>query len=230
MFEIPLPGCRAEPLASYLKSLAILRLLSEQKARDTRGFWRNGIFHVQSVFDSQDLVKFFVEQYVPTPMVAPWNGGSGFYEGDATEGIDAIRASTESRFADYRQTVESILQWPEMPQRKPTLEAMIKLMTKVVGTKPGKANDAVRERMQQVEGAAAKLPSSDHALADTIEHLHSGSRLPKTASKKELAKAALVKDLLQRAKKLYTDVKKVYRADKKAELVQACRDRLGDRS
>lgn len=230
MYEIPLPGCRAEPLASYLKSLAILRLLSEQKARDTRGFWRNGIFNLQSAFDSQDLVKFFVEEYVPTPMVSPWNGGSGFSEGDATEGMDAIRASTESRFADYRQTIESIFQWPEMPPRNPTLETMITQMKNVVGNKPGKANDAARKLIQQVEGAAAKLLSREQASVQTIDQLQNLSRPAKTAAKNKLLVASLAKDLLKPAKKLYTEVKKQHRAGGKAELVQACRDRLGDRA
>ena len=116
-----------------------------------------------------------------------------------------------------------------MPQGSPTLAGMIALLKTAVGEKPGKANDAIRELIQKAEGAAAKLPTSDHVLADTIEQLQSRSRPATTASKKEVVTAGQAKALLQHAKKLRTYVKKLHRAAGKAELVQACRDRLGDR-
>jgi len=61
-----------------------------------------------------DLIRFFLDEYIPTPVVAPWNGGSGFYDKDAKDGIDSIIGSNESRLADYRDTIREILRWPEM--------------------------------------------------------------------------------------------------------------------
>lgn len=48
---------------------------------------------------------FFRNEYAPTPLVSPWNGGSGFFPKDNTEAIDAITASEASRFAPYRTLI-----------------------------------------------------------------------------------------------------------------------------
>jgi CRISPR-associated protein Csx17 len=37
--DLELRGCTPEPLMSYLKALGILRLVSEQKDNNTRGWW-----------------------------------------------------------------------------------------------------------------------------------------------------------------------------------------------
>jgi CRISPR-associated protein Csx17 len=49
---------------------------------------------------------FFLEGYRPTPVVAPWNGGSGFYPNDRKDAIEAISSSCIDRFASYRSTVK----------------------------------------------------------------------------------------------------------------------------
>ncbi|MBZ0115438.1 MAG: type I-U CRISPR-associated protein Csx17, partial [Sandaracinaceae bacterium] len=43
--------------------------------------------------------------YRPTPIVAPWNGGSGFYPKDNRTAIDAIAGSTAPRLASYRNAI-----------------------------------------------------------------------------------------------------------------------------
>jgi len=96
--EVVLAGCTLEPMAAYLKAIAILRLVSEQAEPTARGYWRGRAFCLESEMDREGLERFFLEQYCPTPIVAPWNGGSGFSEGDRREGIDSIVASTSPRF------------------------------------------------------------------------------------------------------------------------------------
>src|SRR5260370_42561854 len=63
----------------YLKALGVLRLVSEQKDGEARGYWRDGIFVLEATLDPNGLLTFFLQQYSPTPLLAPWNGGSGFY-------------------------------------------------------------------------------------------------------------------------------------------------------
>jgi CRISPR-associated protein Csx17 len=101
-----LEGCRPEPLAHYLKALGILRLVSEQVDSDTRGWWADDVFWLRTKLSREELGKFFFEDYQPTPIVAPWNGGSGFYPNDRKDAIEAIFSSRVDRFAGYRATVK----------------------------------------------------------------------------------------------------------------------------
>jgi CRISPR-associated protein Csx17 len=79
MPELMLQGCTPEPLMSYLKALGILRLVAEQADPEACGAWRAGTFVLSTKLDETALMKFFLEAYQPTPMLAPWNGGCGFY-------------------------------------------------------------------------------------------------------------------------------------------------------
>lgn len=131
-YEHALRGCTPTPLASYLKSLAVLRLVAEQAGdADATGFWRGDAFVLRTRLAEGELLRFFLEAYKPTPLVAPWNGGSGFYfqEGklkekdpvtgkrlktgvrnqptEATRIVSEIEASTAKRLAAYRSAIAS---------------------------------------------------------------------------------------------------------------------------
>lgn len=130
--DIPLPGCTPEPLMSYLKALGILRLVSEQKDGEARGWWQNDVFWLRSPALCENtttaagqetarsaLSKFFLEKYAPTPIVAPWNAGSGFYlkwdekkttfkRRDATAALSRIESSTSKRCQSYRDQIQGI--------------------------------------------------------------------------------------------------------------------------
>lgn len=103
--DVILGGCTPEPLAHYLKALGALRVVAEQVDPAARGAWRGDRFVLRSSLDADGLVDFFARRYAPTPIVAPWNGGSGFFAGDQRAGIDAIRGSGSERLAAYRQTI-----------------------------------------------------------------------------------------------------------------------------
>ena len=79
MAEIQLTGCPFQPMSAYLKALAIFRLVAEQADTNARAFWDNEYFVLVSKLEKPDLVDFFLNRYRPTPVLAPWNGGSGFY-------------------------------------------------------------------------------------------------------------------------------------------------------
>ncbi|MEJ7594387.1 MAG: type I-U CRISPR-associated protein Csx17 [Planctomycetaceae bacterium] len=98
-------GCRPSPLAHYLKALGVLRLVSEQVDSKARGWWQDDVFHLATKLDAQQLEEFFLTSYAPTPMLTPWNGGSGFYPKDNKTGLEAIENSTAERFAAYRSAL-----------------------------------------------------------------------------------------------------------------------------
>jgi CRISPR-associated protein Csx17 len=103
--RLTLAGCTATPFGGYLKALGILRLVSEQADKQARGWWVGEVFTIESSLNEEDLAAFFIERYAPTPILAPWNGGSGFYPKDNKEGIDAIAGSIHDRFAGYRDSI-----------------------------------------------------------------------------------------------------------------------------
>ncbi len=123
-----LAGCSPTPLARYLKSLAVLRLVSEQKDATARGFFRDDVFHLVTELDEAALVRFFVDEYAPTPIVTPWNGGSGFYPKDSKTGIDAIEASTVPRLAPYRSTLAAVRSIVGARKEAPKNEAKLELL------------------------------------------------------------------------------------------------------
>ena len=105
---LELAGCSPEPLMSYLKAMGVLRLIAEQKDPTARGSWdASTTFILHSLLDREKLLAFFMEEYQPTPIVAPWNGGSGFYPKDNQQAIDSILRSDNPRLQPYRQAIAS---------------------------------------------------------------------------------------------------------------------------
>lgn len=85
--EHQLPGCTPTPLASYLKALAVLRLVAEAGADgggdpNATGFWRDDVFMLRTRLTKEELRAFFLDRYRPTPLLSPWNGRAGFLEGE----------------------------------------------------------------------------------------------------------------------------------------------------
>lgn len=114
MPDLKLEGCTAAPFGSYLKSLGVLRLVGEQADPAAQGWWDGDAFNLRSKLSREDLVQFFLDCYKPTPIVAPWNGGSGFYAKDNKEGLKAIAGTSDARFAVYRNTIAICQEFPEV--------------------------------------------------------------------------------------------------------------------
>lgn len=135
VLDVKLTGCRPEPLASYLKALGVLRLVAEQKDHNAAGYWRGDHFVLRSSLSADALVAFFENEWRPTPIVAPWNGGSGFtgvedseededsndddesgaQDFDADSPIAWARQCTDERLTTVRAVVEGIYAWPDLP-------------------------------------------------------------------------------------------------------------------
>jgi len=107
---IKIEGCAPVPLAYYLKALGILRIVSEQFDPNVRGCWQNDRFvlFTEKQLDEKGLINFFLYDYKPTPIVAPWNGGSGFYPKDNKKGISPIENSNSPRFSEFKETIKLI--------------------------------------------------------------------------------------------------------------------------
>lgn len=108
MAEITLSGLHTEPLAQYLAALGVLRLVAEQVDPQATGHWQADTFVLDSALDEDGLVEFFANDYRPSPVLGPWNGGSGFFPKDNTDGIEAIAASSSERFAEYRDVIGEV--------------------------------------------------------------------------------------------------------------------------
>jgi CRISPR-associated protein Csx17 len=107
---IKLSGCKPEPLAHYLKALGVLRLVVEQGLdSQARGYWHDHSFFLDTNITEQQLLDFFLHGYAPTPIISPWNGGSGFYEqtGNKRKILNNLTNSTHKRFANYRESIET---------------------------------------------------------------------------------------------------------------------------
>ena len=112
---IALSGCTPMPLASYLKALGVLRLVASPSNNVTgdaadskvRGFWENERFHLRTRLNIDMLIRFFLENYAPSPIIAPWNGGSGFYPGDNKNGIEPLaRTGVSPRFVPLSSAIQ----------------------------------------------------------------------------------------------------------------------------
>ena len=109
MSDLELTGCTPDPLMSYLKSLGVLRILSEQFDSTIRAAWTNGIFVLSGRHLQQEAVsEFFLERYSPTPVLAPWAGGSGFFGSDNRAAVEALVTSELNRIRPYKTAIELV--------------------------------------------------------------------------------------------------------------------------
>jgi len=230
MTRVILDGCTAEPLGSYLKSLAVLRLIAEQKDPNAKGWWEDGTFCIESALDKEGISRFFLKEYMPTPIVAPWNGGSGFYEGDNRTGLDAILKSTSPRFVLYRETIQEIFNWSELPSAGLKVGNLIDELEQNANQKSGKAKE---DLLKMVAAARTILDALHptlisenvaHFTIDELEQKSSDLNKDVSASKKEII--SKIRELVNLLKKIRTEVKKTKRSAGKNEIILACRNRL----
>ena len=121
MPTLKLNGCAPVPIAHYLKALGILRLVAEQRDASALGGWKGNTFELASTLDREALLKFFLEDYEPTPILVPWSG-SDFFKVDrgvepekfcgkltaastAEKAVEAILCTATSRLRNYREAL-----------------------------------------------------------------------------------------------------------------------------
>lgn len=102
---LTLAGCAPEPMLSYLKGLGVLRLVAGKDAT-VRASWTGDQLQLTSILDSEALLRFFLEEYQPTPVLAPWNGGSGFWDNKAAgKTLATVERSINPRLGPYRRAI-----------------------------------------------------------------------------------------------------------------------------
>ncbi|MBX3355807.1 MAG: type I-U CRISPR-associated protein Csx17 [Phycisphaeraceae bacterium] len=92
-----LTGLKPDALATYLAALGVIRLLAEQRDASARGFWRDEHFVLVTELSWEEVQRFFLEDYEPTPILAPWNLESGFFSlkgPDGSVGTDEAAPGT----------------------------------------------------------------------------------------------------------------------------------------
>lgn len=123
--KIVLAGCSPTPLANYLKALGVMRLIASPSSSvkgtaadpEVRCWWENERFHLTTHMDYGKLVRFFLEDYAPSPLIGAWNGRAGFLEDENSKrsGAELIRKFERSyaeRFANINKTIAKLRKEP----------------------------------------------------------------------------------------------------------------------
>lgn len=134
-----LDGCAPAPLAHYLKALGVLRLVAEQADPAARGWWDGERFRLATALDAEQLSKFFLSRYEPTPFVAPWNKGSGFFQ-DSDPGLAPLESAAGARFAPFAQGITASREFLDELSLADAAVRAIKAATKQKGLSAGQRN------------------------------------------------------------------------------------------
>ncbi len=102
-----LTGCRSTPLLSYLKALGIARLLHRVDPSVRLWWGRDGFARLRTVLNQDALLRYFIEEYEPSPIVSPWNLESGFFPGKFGDALHGVETSATPRLLEIRQAIES---------------------------------------------------------------------------------------------------------------------------
>jgi len=221
MHEHALSGCSSRPLASYLKALGILRLLGEQADRSVSGWWGVGGFVCRTTLGTEELEDFFVQGYAPTPIVAPWNGGSGFFPGDTQDGIRAIEQSTEPRFKAYRDVISQVRSWPEIESRVETLNELVGILSQAAASSSGKSLQTFNEMLASINSQIERI----ELLGEDVSSLTLNA-IETRASAGGKSKNTTWGDAWKVVKKARTVALQLGRSGDKEGLLAICRARL----
>jgi CRISPR-associated protein Csx17 len=102
MADHVLSGLRPTPLVSYLAGLGLIRLLAEQADPTLRAAWTTKGLSIQTTVD--DIATWLTDHYIPTPVLSPWNEGSGFGDKDKTpkQSLNALVSLKTPRLDPFR--------------------------------------------------------------------------------------------------------------------------------
>ncbi len=229
MPALTLNGCAPIPLAHYLKALGILRLVAESEHGDATAtaYWKGDGFILNSRFDRETLAQYFLINYQPTPIIAPWNGGSGFYEGDERSAVEAIRQSPASRLGEVKHAIQTIIPWPQLGPTKQALSVMVATLKEEAAKSEGKTakdiRDLIAEFNRSLDAFALKAGKQRELLLEN--HIEQAEALD-VGSDQTTKKTK--SDLLKAAKKVRTAFKRLHRASGKEDIVLLARSFLSD--
>ena len=104
MIEHKLDGCGISPISSYLKALGVSRILSAKDPGIT-SFWKGDKFVIRTNMKYDVLIRFFLEEYSPTPIVSPWS--YSVYQ-ESRDEILSLLKHDKSRFGAYSDAIHTV--------------------------------------------------------------------------------------------------------------------------
>jgi CRISPR-associated protein Csx17 len=216
-----LAGLKSDALATYLAALGALRLLAEQRDAEVRAFWSDEHFVLVTKLDWQEIERFFVGDYTPTPILAPWNMESGFFslkpvsehpdEPDETlpaSGTDDAREDDGEGLGDDDE--------PEQGAEDETEQAVGDPLLDRFGISPAARFLSLRHA---IEIAQAALPEDLRRAEEAVRRVHDEVRSRSADQRTVLEKAR--KDLEDAGKSLKAEKDSV--EEKKVAAKQAAR-------
>ena len=102
--EHKLDGCNISPISSYLKALGVLRILSTKDTSIT-SFWKCDKFTIHTYMTRDEIIRFFLDEYRPTPIVSPWS--YNVYQ-KSSDIISNMAKHNKIRFDAYLKTIHVI--------------------------------------------------------------------------------------------------------------------------
>ena len=98
-----LEGCKPIPISNYLKSLGLLRIISEQTDPGITGYWKHEKFIIETHMKKEEIVEFILKKYSPTPILIPWS-----YKKYQKTIKKLEKVTSDKRFAMYEKLVSEI--------------------------------------------------------------------------------------------------------------------------
>ena len=111
MNEHRLEGCKITPLSNYLKSLGLLRIMSKKDPKITAS-WENDRFIIKTEMSKEEIQKFLLHEYSPTPIINPWS-----YDTYKTIRDQFGKHLKTKRFGSYEKTIKQIKHVEEIFQK-----------------------------------------------------------------------------------------------------------------
>ncbi len=103
-----IPHVRGESLGTHLAGLGLLRVLADQADPTVRSYFDGDSLIIETTVD--DLAAWLVDDYTPTPVLSPWNEGSGFGAKDRApkEALNRLLANESPRLDPFRAAYNAV--------------------------------------------------------------------------------------------------------------------------
>lgn len=189
-----LGGCAPAPLAHYLKALGVLRLVAEQADASARGWWEGDRFRLATALRVDELCDHLLLRYCPTPFVAPWNKGSGFFQPN-DPGVAPLERSRAPRFNTLRAGIAAARATTDALAQADAAVRLVKARSKQKGT-----SKAARDQLRKSEAYKKDLADAERRFRQLKAELIPDVRLQWRGPHRDWMDAALVLDDLRAAR------------------------------
>ncbi len=226
--EYALDGCKHEPFSAYLKALGVLRIVGEQKDKNIRGYWKSDTFVIDTNLTRETLVEFFMNEYSPTPIVSPWNGGSGFFQGDNKDAINEIIDSTSERFKTYRETIEKIKSWKNLMKQDFPFSRIMDDVESLMKQGNQKANRKKLDLIKKLNSTRSYLSNCENKWISEYVNKYPLEQLIERVNEytDTNTKVKLPQDFISNIKSINTAFYEHFRKTSKTGIVRKCRNYL----